>query len=153
MGMSYNHRRGFTIAEVSLAMVVLSVAFVMLSQFIAAATQQRRVAEQRRLALQEAANQLERAAALPWSEVSLETLADEKLSALLLQASPQAKVLWFVQEKAGPPVAKRVRVEVAWPNAAGQFVEPIGLTTYFYPPPWNREANASRSPMLREAQP
>ena len=126
--------RGTTLLETTLAFVVLSCAFVMLAQFLTAANQQRRLSEQRRLALQEAANVLEHVAALPWDDVTAEKLAAVTPSPALRSAAPAAELKLQLQADEGPPRAKRVHVEVAWPSAAGRAVEPVGLTTFLYPP-------------------
>lgn len=130
-----HHRRGVTILEALLALAVLSLTFGLLAQFLAATAQQKRIGEQRRLALQESANALEQVAALSWEDLTTEKLAAVVPSPALTGAIPHAELKLQVQAEAGPPEAKRVRVEVSWPNAAGVTGEPIGLTAFFYPPP------------------
>src|SRR5688500_6846861 len=105
-------RDAMTVLEVSLALAVLSLAFVLLAQFVTAAAQQRRVSEHRRLALQEVANSLERVAALPWDEVTSEKLAEWKPSASISTAMSRAQLKAIVVAEPGPPEAKRVRIEV-----------------------------------------
>ena len=127
-------REAMTVLEVTLALAVLSLAFVLLGQFLTAAAQQRRVSEHRRLALQEAANAIERVAALSWDEVTAEELSGWKPSTSLSSTLPQATMKSIVAVEPGPPEAKRVRIEIAWTNASGQPGEPIGLTTFVYRP-------------------
>ena len=52
-------RRGFTVIEVSLALAVLLAASILLTQFLVASSQQRKLADQRRLALEELSNRLD----------------------------------------------------------------------------------------------
>jgi hypothetical protein len=113
-------------------MGVISVAFVLLAQFLTLAAQQRRTSEQRRIALQEAANVLERISALPAEELTTDRLANWQPSAELARELPQAKLQISLAPEAGPPRGQKVRVEVAWPNAAGELNAPIGLTAYRY---------------------
>ena len=121
-----------TVLEVTLALAVLSLAFVLLAQFLTAAAQQRRVSEHRRLAWQEAANALERVAALSWDEVTAEKLSGWKPSPAISTSLPNAEMKSIVAIEPGPPEAKRVRITVSWTNASGQPGEPIGLTTFLY---------------------
>ena len=127
-------RDAMTVLEVTLALAVLSMAFVFLAQFLSAAAQQRRASEHRRLALQEVANSLERVAALSWDEVTAERLSAWKPSTALSSNLPQAQLKSLVAIEPGQLEAKRVRIEIAWPDASGQTVEPIGLTTFVYRP-------------------
>lgn len=127
-------RNAMTVLEVMLALAVLSLAFVLLAQFLTASAQQRRVSERRRIALQEVANSLERVAALPWDEVTSEKLAAWKPSSAASTVLSQAQMRSIVATEPGPPEVKRVRIEVAWTDASGQLVEPIGLTTFVYRP-------------------
>src|SRR5438105_872973 len=55
-------RRGMTIAEVAVALVLLGVAMAALIQFVGLSARQRHENERRRIALQEVANQAERLA-------------------------------------------------------------------------------------------
>lgn len=123
-------RRGISVLEVTLALLVLGVAITGLLQLIATAAAQRRVSETRRLAAQEVANQAERVALLSWDELTAERLAAVQPSELLLASVPSAKLQATVTAEAGPPEAKRVRIEVQWTDATGQSPAPIGLTVW-----------------------
>jgi hypothetical protein len=56
--------------EYVLALGVIMVAAVLLTQLLATAAHQRRLGEQRRLALEEVSNRLERAVLLPWDQLT-----------------------------------------------------------------------------------
>lgn len=127
-------RRAFTIIESLLAVGVISVAFVLLAQFLTLAAGQRRAGEERRIALQEAANVLERISALPADEATAERVANWQPSAELKRVLPKAQLRITLAAEAGPPRGQKVRVEVVWPNAAGELNAPLGLTAYRYPP-------------------
>src|SRR5437764_12237062 len=123
-------RRGMTIAELMVALFIMTTAMVAIVQLLAAAGGQRRTIEQRRIALQEVANEAERVAILSWDEAAPEKLTTWQPSAELTAALPQATCTAEVSEEAGPPVARRVRLSVTWPNASGQMREPIEVSLW-----------------------
>ena len=123
-------RRGLTVLEVTLALLVLTVAITGLAQLLATAAAHRRTSDQRRLALQEVANQAERIALWPYDELTAEKLEGLAPSDDLLAATPAAVLTATVTDEAGPPASKRVRLEVHWTNSAGAHVEPVGLTVW-----------------------
>ena len=123
-------RRGTTLIEATVALMVLSAAMLALVQMLSLATQQRRLTEVRRIALEEVANQAERVAALPWQGAAADQLKTWEPSAALLAAIPQAKCQIAVSEEAGPPAARRVHLEITWTDADGQPALPVGLTVW-----------------------
>jgi prepilin-type N-terminal cleavage/methylation domain-containing protein len=127
-------RRGMTVLEMSIALLILTVALGGVLQLVSTAAKQRRTGEERRLALQELANQAERVAILPWDELTEAKLATLKPSAECEAANPTATIAATLAEDDGPPAAKRIRIEVAWTNAVGQQVDPLGVTLWRYAP-------------------
>ena len=125
-----SRRSGLTVLEVTLALLILTVAVTTLAQLLSTAAAQRRRSEQRRLALQEVANQAESIALFSWDELTAEKLAALKPSDNLLAAAPTATITAAIADEAGPPANKRVRIEVHWATAAGDAVEPVGLTVW-----------------------
>jgi prepilin-type N-terminal cleavage/methylation domain-containing protein len=127
-------RRGMTLIEMTVALVILGVAMVALLQLVAASARQRRTAEQRRIALQEVANQAERLALASWDEIAPGELTTWQPSAELTAVTPQALCRAEVSEDEGPPPARRIRLEVTWQNSAGLEVEPVELTIWKFRP-------------------
>jgi Tfp pilus assembly protein PilV len=123
-------RRGMTIAELMVALFIMTTAMVAIVQLLAAAGSQRRTVEQRRIALAEVANAAERVAILSWDEVAPEKLTTWQPSAELTAALPQATCTAEVTEQAGLPAARRIRLSVNWPNASGQMREPIAVSLW-----------------------
>jgi hypothetical protein len=119
-----------TVFELLVALFVMTTALVALVQLLAVTAGQRRLLEQRRIALQEVANQAERMASVPWDEITAEKLASWEPSANLQAALPQAKCTAEILDEDGPPAARRIRLSVTWPNAAGQMVDPVSLATW-----------------------
>jgi hypothetical protein len=127
-------RYAISVLEVTLALMVLTVAVTALAQLLTTAAAHRRSSEQRRIALQEVANQAERIALWAWDEVTAEKLAALQPTESLLAALPAAKLQATLAEEAGPPASRRVRIEVHWANSAGIEVEPAGLTIWKHQP-------------------
>ncbi len=127
-------RRGITLSELAVALVVLLAAMAAMVQLMAATAGQRRLVEQRRIALEEIANQAERVAMLPWEQTSPEALTTWEPSAELTAAIDRAVCTAEVTEETEAPRARRIRLVVTWPNAAGQPVEPASVTLWKFAP-------------------
>jgi Tfp pilus assembly protein FimT len=84
---SFRARRGVSITELTVSMVIVAATMAALAQLVSVAAQQRRVGEARRLAVQELANQAERVAALEWEEVAPGKLTGWTASDDLMQAA------------------------------------------------------------------
>jgi len=127
-------RRGLTLFELIVALFVMTTAMMILVQLLAVVAGQRRQLDQRRAAATEVANQAERLALLPWNDfVSTETSTWD-LSEQFRQALPQATAKIEVQEEAEPVAARRIRLMVMSPNAAGQLIELADLTVWKFNP-------------------
>ena len=123
-------RIGMTITEILIALVVLSAALAGVAHLVTTASAQRRISEQRRLALAEVANRAERLALLPWDELTAESLQSQALSPELLAALPQAKFTAEVTDEAAPPALRRIRLQVSWTDSVGNAVEPVKLVVW-----------------------
>ena len=116
--------------ETAVALVVLAAAMVALAQLVTLAGRQRRQSEERRIALQEVANQAEQLALLRWEDVAADKLRTWQASPELAAAIPHAACQISVSEEPGSPAGQRIQLRVAWTNAAGQEVEPAELTIW-----------------------
>jgi hypothetical protein len=76
------------------------------------------------------ANQAERIALLPWDETAADKLTTWQPSTDLATALPRATCAAEVTDEPGTPRARRIRLLVTWPNAAGQIVEPATVTIW-----------------------
>lgn len=115
--------------EVTLALTVLLAAMVLLSQFLIAAKLQRRVGDQRRLALEELSNQMERVMAAKWEEVNALAIEKQSLAPHVLEALPAATLTAHVVDEPGPPVGKKIRLEISWEHGEDR-ISPLGLTAW-----------------------
>src|SRR5262245_44270659 len=122
-----SRQRGMTLVELAVSLVVLGVAMAALVQLVSLAARQRRATTQRRIALQEVANQAERIALLPWKETSPDKLTAWQPSAELAEVLPGAQCSIAVSEESNAS-ARRIRLQVGWTNSVGQAVDPVGLS-------------------------
>src|SRR6266436_5803602 len=98
-----NMRRGMTLFELTVALFILTTAMLAIVQLMAATANQRRSVDQRRVALQEVANQAERVALLSWEQTAPERLTTWEPSADLTKALPQANCAAQVSEEMEAP--------------------------------------------------
>jgi hypothetical protein len=116
-------RRAMTVLELTVALFILTTAMVAIVQLVATTATQRRAIEQRRIALQEIANQAERIALMSWDETAPGLLTSWQPSSDLSAVLPQATCTAQITDEAGSPTYRRIRLLLIWPNAAGQPLE------------------------------
>ena len=129
-----SHRRGMTIMELLVSLLILGAAMAALVQFVLLVGRQQQSLHQRRLALQEVGNQAERLALASWDETAPDKLKTWQPSPDLVDVLPRATCQATVSEEEGAPASRRIRLEVTWTNAAGQPVEPVTLTLWKFSP-------------------
>jgi Tfp pilus assembly protein PilV len=147
------HRRGLSVLEVTISLLLLGVAVGGLAQLITAASAQRRTIDARQLALAEVANQAERVALWTAAETTSDRLAKLAPSEELLAAIPTARLSARLLTTGEPALnedaqnndaqnndaqnsadslraPQRIRIEVTWDDTAGRTVSPLGLTIW-----------------------
>jgi type II secretory pathway pseudopilin PulG len=127
-------RAGFTLIEVAGATVLLATAMVIAVQVLSLSTAQARDAERRQLAVQVAANIMERLTSAPWETLdadlaAAQTLPDESVSRL-----PSGELKVTIAADTGQPRAKRITVNIQYKNRAGEFLTPVRLTAWSFAP-------------------
>ena len=125
-------RSGATLLELSVALFIVTAAMGTMVQLLAVAAGQRRQLEYRRVALQEIGNQAERVALMRWDQTEPERFTNWEPSDELNSVLPAAKCTVEVSEETEAPKSRRIRLSVAWPNAAGQVGEPVAVTVWKY---------------------
>ncbi|MDR3638652.1 MAG: hypothetical protein P4L84_32905 [Isosphaeraceae bacterium] len=127
-------RRGFTVFELAIAVILLSVAMTVTVQLLGAIALERRTVGRRELAAQEVANLMEHLTARPWANLTAESLKDALLSNEARQALPGAELKVGVEaaDAPGGVPGKRVSIKLRWRNRAGEFDAPVRLTTWVY---------------------
>ncbi|HJN10299.1 MAG: hypothetical protein QGG09_15160 [Pirellulaceae bacterium] len=127
-------RNGSMLLEVSLAVMLLSVALMAVAQLLAVAARQRHEARWRTVAIHEVANVTEQMMALPWDETTTERISGTALDPSTEALLPSARLQIEVTDVMDPRQAKRVRVSLAYRNTAGLPVEPITLVAWKFSP-------------------
>lgn len=151
-------RRGTTMVELLVAGVLLVALTAVCVQMLAVLAGHRRAVEQEQTAIREAANLMERLAAVPWDELTPEGVRDVRLSEEARRALPGGELEISVTsskfgeplagervagdrvagvERSEPPVAqvpgaKRILVSIRWQDRTGRFVRPVRLAAWRY---------------------
>lgn len=128
------HRRGVTLFELMVALVVMTTAMMAIVQLLAMVASQRRMLEQRRAAFTEVANQAERVALMPWNAVQSKEGVAWEFSAESRTALPQGTSTIEVKEETEPANSRRIRLLVRSPNSVGQMIELADLTVWKFSP-------------------
>ena len=123
-------RRGMTITEILVALVIMSAALAGVAHLVSTASAQRRVLEQRRLALAELSNRAERIALLSWDELTYTNIESEPISSETLAVLPRAKFAAATADEDGPPPVRRIQLQIVWTDSVGNAVEPVKLVIW-----------------------
>lgn len=124
-------RRGATLLEAVVAIALLGTAFVLGAQALAWTSAQRRLTDDRQLAMQEAVNCLERLRRLEWNELTNERLSAIDLSPAAKQRLTAGRVKIAREADIADPPGSRFRVEVQWKSRYGVPLN-VAFTTWRY---------------------
>ena len=134
-------KRGLTLIEVAISVVVLGVVSTTITEVIQWSAAQHRAAERKRCALEIATAILDRFTVRDWSAITAENAATINLPAEAAQSLGDPRlVLRVEQDKAeGKPgdaakglESKRVWVELSWTNGASAQVDRVQLSTWVF---------------------
>jgi len=127
-------RRGILLIEVIAACGLTAVLLALCVQMLSLTALERRHIERRAIALQEAANLLERASALPFDELSDAKLAELTITPEVREILPQAKSAFIVSDEPGDLPTRRVRLEIHWQGRGTRKEAPARLTFWAFAP-------------------
>ena len=136
-------RPGFSVIELMIAVLLLGTVFAMLGPTLTWIRQQRRLADDRQLALIELSNVAERLSLVSYEAVTPEHLAGLTLAPPVAAALPQARLSATLADETEPP-AKRVTLELTWKGDGTRPVAPLRLVTWRYPPAGDAPMTATR---------
>jgi prepilin-type N-terminal cleavage/methylation domain-containing protein len=125
-------RRGMSLVELTVAVLVLAVMVSVCMRFLRALADQRRGLQNRRVAVEEVANVMERLGARPWEDLTPEAIGQVPLSAEAQRAIPGGKLEVDVLRPAGDEGAKRVTVVLRWPTGPEQADRSVRLVAWRY---------------------
>jgi hypothetical protein len=120
------------ILDTLVAGIAISTALLLAVTAISLAHRSRRSAERLQYAAQELNNQLERASALKWDELTPETLMQFQPSEMAAARIPDAKLKLSVTETLQPRRAKKLVAQIAWPDSNHSQLPPLHLTTWVF---------------------
>jgi prepilin-type N-terminal cleavage/methylation domain-containing protein len=126
-------RRGYTLIELAISMLVLVAAMGVTVKALGWLGQERRAGDRRQWAVQAASNVMERLASEPYEQVS-----DATAKALVAEAGADRVLpgaVWdvTVTDDAGSPVpGKRVALALRWRERSGGWGSPVRLTSWVY---------------------
>jgi hypothetical protein len=123
-------RRGMGVIELVVAGTLLGTLLVICLQLLTVTAAQRRIAEQRQLAVIELGNVMERLTVRPWGELTSKAGAAVKLSPSVAARLPGADLSIEVTASPADTDVKRIVVSLRWKDRSGQFVSPVKITTW-----------------------
>lgn len=125
-------RRGTSLIELTVAVLLLGVVFALLGPAFAWIRRERRLSQDRQAATIELANQAELLSLRPYDEVTTESLATLAVSEAAQAALPGAKLTTRVSEEADP-VARRVTLSLSWSEDGVRPLPPLELVVWRFP--------------------
>ena len=125
-------RNGFTIIEIAVAIMLMTVLLVAVAQTMAVVAQQRRARQYRIVATHEASNLMELVMANSYDQLTQESVESMELSAPTDAALPAASLNAQLFPIDTVPRSKRVTIEVAWTSAGGEKTKPIRVVAWKY---------------------
>ncbi|HEV3021832.1 MAG TPA: hypothetical protein VGX76_05175 [Pirellulales bacterium] len=127
-----NHRRerrGTTMIELCVAAALLAATLSAVVAMLGMVARQRRGAELRAQAIEQADNVLERLTAEPWDAISPQHAEELGLSAKIAAALPNGELRVEVTSPPASATTKRIDVSIAW-SPAGRDIQRVRLTTF-----------------------
>lgn len=129
----FGRRRGYGMAEVAVALLLLMVAMNLMVRILGVVGTERRASDRRLWAVETASNVLERASSEPFDAVTakaVRAIADEADVAKVLPGAA-----WDVAveaDKEATVVAKKIALRLRWKERSGEWTSPVRLSTWVY---------------------
>jgi prepilin-type N-terminal cleavage/methylation domain-containing protein len=128
-------RRGFTLFEVTVAIMLLGTLAALCLQLFAGVNSQQKDQNAELAATQEAANVMERLAAVAWDDLSKQSGGKFELSPQARKLLPEGKVEVKVDDAKGTPAARRIAVAICWRPLPGGPERKAGAVAWRYKQP------------------
>jgi Tfp pilus assembly protein PilV len=124
--------RGYGMVEVTLSSVLIVIALGLVVQTVGWLAAERRGAERRERATQEAANLMERLVDRPWDELTPESARSLTLSDAAQAVLRDGTLDVDVAPVPGPPPAKKITILVRWGDRDGGKAAPVRLVAWVH---------------------
>ncbi len=121
---------GFTLVEIGVAMSMLAVAMILVLQISFWSLRERARTAAHHVAIEQAANLLEAARAVPWESLTPEWAEAQRIPEDLNAVLIDGKLSVQVVPVEAVPLIKRVTVEVRWMLAEGVVSRPVRLVEF-----------------------
>lgn len=125
-------RRGAVVMEVTMALLVCATVVIVIAQTVSMVARQRALAQRRHLASQEAANVMEKIAAIQWESLTQENVDSIQLSDRVEARVPDAKLTVRLSDD-GSTEAIKIRVSIACVSPFGSAGPAAELVAWRYP--------------------
>jgi hypothetical protein len=125
-------RRGYGLVELSVAGLLLAVAMAIVAQTAGWLALERRGAERRQRAMQEAANLMEQLTARPWSELTPELARAQSLSPAGKAVLRDGTLDVAIAPTEGDASSKTIAVRIGWGGTSGTAPAPVRLVAWVH---------------------
>jgi hypothetical protein len=125
-------RRGYGLVELSVAGLLLAIAMGIVAQTATWLAVERRGAERRQRALQEAANLMERLSARPWLELTPELAREQSLSPATKAALRDGTLDVAIAPTEGDASSKTIAIRIGWGGTSGRGPAPVRLVAWVH---------------------
>ncbi len=126
------HRRGYGLIELTICAMLFVAAMGLMLGTASWVAAERRGAERRQVATQEAANLMERLAARPFDELTPESAKRLALSDHAKASLRDGSIDVVIAAIAGDVPARRITIEVRWRDRSGEPVAPVRLVAWVH---------------------
>jgi hypothetical protein len=124
-------RRGFLMMELAVTLGIFGIALILTAQLATFAIAEQTAAHERLAAIEFADNLLEAARAQPWTALTPEWAAAQKLPEEWADRVQNPKLMVRLEPEPDRPRLKRVTVEVRWDHRFGVAARPVVLAALF----------------------
>jgi hypothetical protein len=124
-GKRRGRRTGAVLHEALMAIALAVAVLAGVAQLLALVAQQRRLGEQRTVAVREASNLMEDYVSRAWDEITGEKLAKADVSEVCRRCLPEAQLHVEVSPEADD--SRRISIQISWRATAGRPGEPVRL--------------------------
>jgi type II secretory pathway pseudopilin PulG len=125
-------RAGFTLIESCAAAALLAASLAIVVGLLTSVARQRQAAERHAKALIVADNLLQRLTGEPYAAITTDRADELRQEANRGEALPNSTVAIKVVEDTGPPVGKRIEVDVTWPATGDRTIRRHQVATWVY---------------------